>query len=232
MDCVLKFDENGVLVEDNVDRCPRFCHFYQLFDFDLLDESETEEEERAARETLRRFLKSTWHGNAGAHSAEMMALTLAYAGYEVGRFLVLPDRSDARRTTHNVALSYFHGASDSIGKSSMSGSLHSNWLCGEQAIGFEGRHILRCKFKFTPELSTKPILNDLYKKLPTSVTIKLRKPRSEQVFDGCFGTCVHFLETNFAPKMMQREDSLASLAKRAICVVFSKKERLQGKRKK
>ena len=84
MDCFLKFDENGVLVEDNVDRCPRFCHFYQLFDFDLLDESETEEEERAARETLRRFLKTTWHGNAGAHSAEMMALTLAYAGYEVG----------------------------------------------------------------------------------------------------------------------------------------------------
>ena len=53
MDCVLKFDENGALAEDNVDRRPRFCHFYQLFDFDLLDESETAEDEREASETLR-----------------------------------------------------------------------------------------------------------------------------------------------------------------------------------
>ena len=77
MDFVLKFDEHGMIAEDNVARCPNFCRFYQLFDFELLDESETAEEEREASETLRRFLKATWHGNGGAHSAELMGLTLA-----------------------------------------------------------------------------------------------------------------------------------------------------------
>ena len=223
LDCVLMYGPDGSLVEDVVVRCPRFSQFYQLFDFELLDDSETQEERDTARDNLAIFLKSTWHGNSGAHHAEMMALTLAYANREVGRFFVLPDRSDAGKTTHDVVLSYFLGASDSSGRSSMSGTLHSDWLCDEKALGFEGHHILHCKFTFTPELSTKPILNDVYKRLPTAVTMKLRKPHSDQVFDGCFGRCVHFLETNFAPKMMQKEDSLASLAKRTVCVIFSKK---------
>ena len=39
MGCVLKFDEHGVLAEDNVARRPRFCRCYLLFDIDLIDES-------------------------------------------------------------------------------------------------------------------------------------------------------------------------------------------------
>ena len=53
MGCGLKFDERGMLADDNVARCPRFCRFYQLFDFELLDESETSGDERAASKTLR-----------------------------------------------------------------------------------------------------------------------------------------------------------------------------------
>ena len=37
--------------------------------------------------------------------------------------------------------------------------------------------------------------------------------------------CVHFLETNFAPKMSHRDDSLASLVNQTICVIFSKKRK-------
>ena len=105
----------------------------------------------------------------------------------------------------------------------MRGTLHSNWLCDEQAIGSEWRHILGCKFTFTPELSTKPMLNDIYKKLPTAATLKLRKPHIGQVFDGCFGMCVHFLETNFAPKMSQRDEIIASLVNHIIGVIFPRK---------
>ena len=65
--------------------------------------------------------------------------------------------------------------------------------------------------------------NDICKNLPAAVTMKLREPHIDHVFGGCFGRRVHFLETNFAPKMMQKEDILESLAKQTICVIFSRK---------
>ena len=46
----------------------------------------------------------------------------------------------------------------------MRGTLRADWMCGEKALGFGGHHIMNCKFYFTPEISTKPILDDIYKK--------------------------------------------------------------------
>ena len=161
LDCVLKFDDAGTIVEDNATLQPRHCRYYQFFEFELLDVDETEEEKTEATEELIRFLSSTWHGNIGAHNAEMMAITLAHAGGEFGRFFALPGKSDVCKTTHDVVFSYFLGAADSIGGSSMGGTLHADWLCDERALGFERNRILSCKFTFTPEQSAKPILNDL-----------------------------------------------------------------------
>ena len=107
----------------------------------------------------------------------------------------------------------------------MGGALHSISLCDEQTVGFEGLHILRWKFTYAPELSAKPILNDIYKKFPAAVTLKLRKPHIEQVRDGRFGACVRFLGTNFAAKMFQRDDILASFVRRPICIIFPKKRK-------
>ena len=106
----------------------------------------------------------------------------------------------------------------------MIGALRADWLCGDKALGFEGRHILRCKFTFTHELSTRNILDDVYKKIPTSVTTKLRNPHIDQVFDWRFGRCAHFLETNFVPQMTQKEDSLESMDKRTFCVISPQEE--------
>ena len=105
----------------------------------------------------------------------------------------------------------------------MSGTLHADWLCDEKALGFEGRHIPHCKFTFAPELSTRPILSDTYKRLPTLVTQKLRNPHIDLVFNGTFGRRIRFLATNFAPKMPQRDDEVGSLVNRTVCVRFSKK---------
>ena len=58
----------------------------------------------------------------------------------------------------------------------MRGALHAEWLCDEKALGFEGHHIIQCKFTFTPELSSKPIMNDVYNRLPTNAAQMLRKP--------------------------------------------------------
>ena len=223
LDCVLKFNEDGSIVEDKERKAPRNCRFYQFFDFPLLDNRETEEDKKAANDALQTFLSATWHGNAGAHHAEMMALTLAYAGREVGRFFILPDRSDSGKTTHNLALCYFLGGEESSGRGTMSGTLHAEWLCDDKALGFEGHHILHCKFTLTPELSTKPILNDVYKRIPTNVCQKLRKPHSAEVFDGSFGKCVHFLETNYTPRMLYPQDELGAIVKRSLCIIFSRK---------
>ena len=144
----------------------------------------------------------------------MMELTLAFAGREIGRFFVLPDRSNAGKPTRDTSPGYFLGPDDSSGRGSMGGTLHADWACEEKALGFEGHHILICEFTLTPELSTRPILNDTYKRLPTSVTQKLRKPHSDLVFDATFGRCLHFLETNSPPKMLHREDDVESLVKR------------------
>ena len=103
----------------------------------------------------------------------MTAHTLAYENREIGRFLAPPDRIGAGKTTRDVALSFFAGASDSSGKSSMGGTPNADWMCDANAIGFEGHHIMRCKFTSAPELSTKPIPKDIYKKLPAAVTMKL-----------------------------------------------------------
>ena len=225
MDCVLMFGKGGDLVEDTATRNPRRCHSYQVFDFDLLDENESEESAIAANETLLKFLTSTWHGNSGAHQAEMMGLTLAFAGRDVGRFFILPDKSDSGKTTHDIAFCYFLGSEESSGSSSMSGTLHADWLCDESKLGFEGYRISRCKFTFTPEMSSKPLLNDVYKRPPTNVTQKLRKPHSEQVSDGSFGRCLHFLETNSAPKFALKDDDINSIMKRTACIFFSNKRR-------
>ena len=152
----------------------------------------------------------------------MMALTLAFGGRDVGGFFVVPDRSDIGKTTHDIAFCYFMGSDAASGDSSMGGDLHSDWLCGEKQLGFGWRRILRCKFTFTPELIARPLLNDVYKRLPTNVAQKLRKPRIDLVFDGSFGRCVHFMGANFAPKFLQRGDDLASTTNRAVRIVFSK----------
>ena len=225
LDCVLKFNDRGTLVPDIETVSPRKCRFYQFFDFCLLLENETVSDKARASENLQDFFSATWHGNAGAHTAEMMGLTLAFAGREVGRFYILPDRSDSGKTTHDLALCYLLGSSESSGRGSLSGTLHCEWLCDEKALGFEGHTITQCKFTLTPELSTKPILNDLYKRIPTNVTQKLRKPHSDQVFEATFGKCVHFLETNYTPKMQYIGDDLASLVKRSVVIIFSRKRR-------
>ena len=51
----------------------------------------TEEKKEAAR-AMRNFLAATWRGDAFAHHAEMMALTLEFPGREFGMFSVLPYR--------------------------------------------------------------------------------------------------------------------------------------------
>ena len=43
------FGGGGYLVEGMDARCPRLSRFYQLFDSDLVDDSETQEERDAAR---------------------------------------------------------------------------------------------------------------------------------------------------------------------------------------
>ena len=151
----------------------------------------------------------------------MMAITLAYDGREVGGFFAFPDKRDVGETTRDLAFSHFLGAADSSGKSSMGGTLHADWLCDERSLDFEGHQILNCKFTFAPNLSAKTKLNDQYKRLPTNVTQKMRKPHSDQVFGGCFGRCLHFVETNMAPGMVQMEDILDYIVKRTICVLLS-----------
>ena len=153
----------------------------------------------------------------------MMALTLAYDGREVGRFFVLPDRSDSGKTTRNLALCYFLGGEDTSGRGAMSGTFHSEWLCDDKALGYEGHHVVHCRLTLTPELSTKPILNDVFKRISTNVCQKLRKPHSDHVFDESFGTCVHFLETNYTPGMLYSIGDLCSLVDRSMCIISSRK---------
>ena len=140
-----------------------------------------------------------------------------------GGFFVLPDRSDSGKTTRDIAFCCFVGSDAASGNRSMRGVLHADCLCDEEKLGFEGRRIHRCKFTFTPELSTRPLLNAVYKRMPTNATQKLRKPHIDLVPDGSFGRCVHFLETNSTPKFSQNDDDLASITKRAVRIVFSKK---------
>ena len=116
LDCVLKFSADGCIAEDNDIRNPMSCRFYRFFNFELLAEWETEEEKTQASMTLQKFLASTWHGNSGAHHSELMALTLAFAGREVGRFFALPERRNAWKTTHDTSFCYFLGSGDSIGR--------------------------------------------------------------------------------------------------------------------
>ena len=205
-DCVLMFGPHGYIVEDTEARTPRSCRFYQFFNFDLIDPEETDEEKEIASATLRKFLASTWHGNEGAHHAEMMALTLAFCGREVGRFFILPDRSNAGKTTHDTSFCYFLGADDSSGRGSMGRTLCTDWRFDGKAHGLEGRRVLHCKFTRAPDPGTRPILSDTYKRLPTLATQKLRKLRIDLVFGGTFGMCLRFLETNFSLNMIQRDE--------------------------
>ena len=105
----------------------------------------------------------------------------------------------------------------------MGGVLRAAWLFGAKQLGFEGRGILRRKFTFTPELIDRTLLNDVYKRLPANATQKLRKPHIDLVFDGSFGMCVHFVETNSTPKFPQKDDDLASVTTRKVSIVVSKK---------
>ena len=107
----------------------------------------------------------------------------------------------------------------------MSGTLRADWICGEEQLGFEFHRILHCKFTFTPEMGAKPLLNDVYKRLPANVTKKLRNPHIGQVFDGSFGRCLHFSETNIAHKFVQKDGDIQSIMKRTVCIVFSNKRR-------
>ena len=96
----------------------------------------------------------------------MMGQALEYAGRDVGRFFIPPDKRDSGATTQDIAFFYFLGSAESSGSNSMSGTLHADWLCGERQLGFDGHRILRCKFAFTPWMSSKPLLNDVYKRAP------------------------------------------------------------------
>ena len=113
---------------------------------------------------------------------------------------------------------YFLGADDPGGRCSMSGPLHADWLCGEKAIGFEGDRILRCKFTSAPELSTRPIIDDTYKRRPTLVAQKLRTPHI-----GTFGSCTRLLEANCVPEIPQRGDDIAFLVNREFRIRLSRK---------
>ena len=79
----------------------------------------------------------------------------------------------------------------------MGGPIRADWLFGERQLGFEGHRILRCKFTFTPEMSAKPLMNDVYERLPTNATQKLRKPHRDQVFAGSPGWRLHFFGNKF-----------------------------------
>ena len=55
-DCVLMFGKGGDLAEDTAVRSPRRCRSYQISDFDLMGEDESEEDADAANERLLKFL--------------------------------------------------------------------------------------------------------------------------------------------------------------------------------
>ena len=130
-------------------RRPRFTRFDQLFGVELLGDSETQEGRDDARGNVAVFLKPTWLGNSGAHDAEMMALTIAREIRVLGRFFVLQDRSDAGKKTRDVAMSYCLCASDSSGKSSMSGTLRADWICKKKCvtIRWTPHHTLKVHFR-------------------------------------------------------------------------------------
>ena len=100
------------------------------------------------------------------------------------------------------------GISDPSDRAPLSGAMHFDWICDEKPGGFERHSVLRREFTFTPELPTHQILNDIYKRLPTGLRQKLRIPHSDLATHATFGTCVHFPETNYAPKMQQTGDDL------------------------
>ena len=105
----------------------------------------------------------------------------------------------------------------------MSGTLHCDWVCDEKPLGLDGHAILHCKFALTPELPTRAILDDIYKRIPANICQKLRKPHSGHLFEGTFGKCVHFLETIYAPRMQYLGDDIDALVKRSIVVISSRK---------
>ena len=150
----------------------------------------------------------------------MMGQALEYAGRDVGRFFIPPDKRDSGATTQDIAFFYFLGSAESSGGSSMSGTLRADWICGEEQLGFEFHRILHCKFTFTPEMGAKPLLNDVYKRLPTNVTQKLRKPHIDQVFDGSFGRCLHFRKQISHPNSYRRT-TISNQLRIAQFVLFS-----------
>ena len=113
------FGRDGSHVDYMSARVPRNSHPYQISDFDLLNEPETKEEAQESNGSLRRFPGSTCHGNSGARRAEVMASTLAFGGRAVGRFFVLPGRSEIGKTTRDLAFFYFVGSAASSGNRSM-----------------------------------------------------------------------------------------------------------------
>ena len=225
MDCVLMFGKDRYLADDNAVRSPRLCRPCQVFDFDLIGGYKSEEDVNSAKERLLKFFSATWRGNLGAHHAEMMWQALEYAGREVGRFFIPPDKNASGGTTRDLAFCHFIGSAESSGNSSMSGALRADWLFGDRQLGFEGHRILRCKFTFTQEMGDKPLLNDAYKRFPANVTPNLRKPRIDQVHDGPFGMCLYFSATNSAPEFVQKGDDVQPITKRAVCTVSPNKRR-------
>ena len=161
------------------------------------------------------------------HREETTAPTLSFDGREVGRFPVLPDRIDAWGDNARYIFLLLLRVWRFYRMGGMGGTLREDWICDEKALGFEERHILRFKFAFAPELSTRPILNDTYKRPPTLVTQKLRKPQSDLVCDATFGRCLHFLETNLPNNMIQRDDDVDVLIKRTVDIQFDNKRNLR-----
>ena len=193
--CVLKCSAYGRIAEDNDIRSPMSRRCYQFFNFDLLAEGWEEEEMTEASATLQESLAATWNGGKGANRAEMMALALAVAGREDGRCFVLPDRGGDWATTRGNSPRYFVGRGDSIGIGSMGGRLREDWMCGEKTQAPDGHRVRRCKFPFKTDRSSRSVLNDAYRRLPTLATQELRKPHIDLAFRATCGRCLHSQET-------------------------------------
>ena len=73
-----------------------------------------------------------------------------------------------------------------------------------------------CEFTFTPDLTTRPLLNDVYKGYRQTSRRNCGIPHMGLVFDRSCGVRVRFAGANFAPQFFQKDDTLSSIAKRTF----------------
>ena len=80
----------GILRRATLSGSQESCRPYQVSNFALMGEDESEGDANAANARLLKSPPSTWRGNLGALQAEMMGMTQSFAGREVGRFFTPP----------------------------------------------------------------------------------------------------------------------------------------------